>query len=84
VTTPQASSPSGRRTVQRDVTLSGVGMHTGATSSVTFRAAAPGAGVCFRRVDLPGKPEIAARLTSVTGVERRTTLAAGKAEVHTV
>ena len=84
MTAPQADSPSGRRTVRRDVTLEGVGMHTGAASSVTFRAAGPGAGVCFRRVDLPGTPEIAARLTSVTGVERRTTLAAGKAEVHTV
>ena len=84
MTAPQASSPSGRRTVRRDVTLQGVGMHTGAASSVTFRAAPPGAGVCFRRVDLPGSPEIPARLSSVTGVERRTTLAVGKAEVHTV
>ena len=84
MTAPQASSPPGRRTVRRDAQLSGVGMHTGGESSVTFRAAEPGAGVCFRRVDLPGAPEIAARLTSVTGVERRTTLGAGKAEVHTV
>ena len=84
MTAPQAGSPAGRRTVRRDVTLEGVGMHTGAASAVTFCAAPPGAGVCFRRVDLPGSPEISARLTSVTGVERRTTLAAGKAEVHTV
>jgi UDP-3-O-[3-hydroxymyristoyl] N-acetylglucosamine deacetylase / 3-hydroxyacyl-[acyl-carrier-protein] dehydratase len=85
VTAPLAAgSPSGRRTVRRDATLEGVGMHTGAQSSVTFRAAPPGAGLTFRRVDLPGAPTIPARLTSVTGVERRTTLGDGKAEVHTV
>jgi UDP-3-O-[3-hydroxymyristoyl] N-acetylglucosamine deacetylase / 3-hydroxyacyl-[acyl-carrier-protein] dehydratase len=84
VTAPQAGSPAGRRTVRRDAKLEGVGIHTGAVTSVTFRAAPPGAGVSFRRVDLPGAPEIAARLSSVTGVERRTTLTAGKAEVHTV
>ncbi|MBI1722835.1 MAG: UDP-3-O-[3-hydroxymyristoyl] N-acetylglucosamine deacetylase [Gemmatimonadetes bacterium] len=65
-------------------TLEGVGMHTGAQTRVTFRAAAPGDGVTFRRVDLDGSPNIPARLSSVTAVERRTTLATNGAEVHTV
>jgi len=38
----------------------------------------------FRRTDLAGAPTIPARLSSVAGVERRTTLAANGAEVHTV
>ncbi len=46
--------------------------------------ARPGAGIVFRRTDLEGSPSIPARLSSVTGVERRTTLAAGGAEIHTV
>ncbi len=73
-----------RRTLRRPVTLEGIGMHTGAQSRVTFRSADPGCGLVFRRTDLAGAPEIPARLTSVAGVERRTTLAANGAEVHTV
>jgi UDP-3-O-[3-hydroxymyristoyl] N-acetylglucosamine deacetylase/3-hydroxyacyl-[acyl-carrier-protein] dehydratase len=59
-------------------------MHTGAATRVTFRAAPVGDGVSFCRVDLAGAPSIPARLSSVTGVERRTTLADNGAEVHTV
>jgi UDP-3-O-[3-hydroxymyristoyl] N-acetylglucosamine deacetylase/3-hydroxyacyl-[acyl-carrier-protein] dehydratase len=70
--------------VRRETALEGVGMHTGASSRVTFKPAAPGAGLVFRRVDLDGAPVIPARLTSVAAVERRTTLASGGAEVHTV
>jgi UDP-3-O-[3-hydroxymyristoyl] N-acetylglucosamine deacetylase/3-hydroxyacyl-[acyl-carrier-protein] dehydratase len=84
VTAPQTGSHPSRRSVRGVATLDGVGMHTGAVSTVTFRGAPAGSGVVFRRTDLPGAPPIPARLTSVTAVERRTTLAAGKAEVHTV
>ena len=59
-------------------------MHTGATTRVTFGGAEPGGGIVFRRTDLKGAPTVPARLTSVSGVERRTTLAANGAEVHTV
>ncbi len=73
-----------RRTVGRPASLEGVGIHTGARTSVTFGPAAPGAGLVFRRTDLEGAPAIPARLASVTAVERRTGLAVGGAEVHTV
>jgi UDP-3-O-[3-hydroxymyristoyl] N-acetylglucosamine deacetylase/3-hydroxyacyl-[acyl-carrier-protein] dehydratase len=73
-----------RRALRGSATLEGVGMHTGAASRVTFSAGPPGQGVLFRRCDLEGSPTIAARLTSVTGVERRTTLGDHGAEVHTV
>jgi UDP-3-O-[3-hydroxymyristoyl] N-acetylglucosamine deacetylase/3-hydroxyacyl-[acyl-carrier-protein] dehydratase len=59
-------------------------MHTGERTKVTFGAGEVGGGVVFRRSDLAGSPCIPARLSSVTGVERRTTLASGGAEVHTV
>jgi UDP-3-O-[3-hydroxymyristoyl] N-acetylglucosamine deacetylase/3-hydroxyacyl-[acyl-carrier-protein] dehydratase len=77
-----ASRP--RRTLRRAVTLEGVGVHTGAQSRVTLGAGEPGSGIVFRRADLPAAPTIPARLSSVTGVERRTTLAANGVEVHTV
>jgi UDP-3-O-[3-hydroxymyristoyl] N-acetylglucosamine deacetylase/3-hydroxyacyl-[acyl-carrier-protein] dehydratase len=70
--------------VSRGATLQGVGMHTGKEARVTFTAAASGEGVVFRRTDLDGAPAIPARLANVTAVERRTTLGADGAEVHTV
>jgi UDP-3-O-acyl N-acetylglucosamine deacetylase len=41
-------------------------------------------GVRFRRADLPGKPEIRATVANVVDTRRRTMIADGKAEVHTV
>ncbi len=73
-----------RRTVRRAASLDGVGIHTGARTTVTFRPAPLGHGVAFRRTDLDQQPLIAVRLTSVTAMERRTALANGTAEVHTV
>ena len=73
-----------RRTLRRAATLEGVGMHTGVPARVTFGGAEPGKGIVFRRADLAGAPTVPARLTSVSGVERRTTLTANGAEVHTV
>jgi UDP-3-O-[3-hydroxymyristoyl] N-acetylglucosamine deacetylase/3-hydroxyacyl-[acyl-carrier-protein] dehydratase len=77
------SSPR-RRTLRRSVSLEGVGIHTGARTRVTFGPAESGTGVVFRRTDLEGSPCIPARLSSVTGVERRTTLGRDGAEIHTV
>jgi UDP-3-O-[3-hydroxymyristoyl] N-acetylglucosamine deacetylase/3-hydroxyacyl-[acyl-carrier-protein] dehydratase len=70
--------------VRGSASLEGVGIHTGVKTRVTFRGAAVGAGVVFRRTDLPDTPTIAARLSNVSALERRTALANGTAEVHTV
>jgi UDP-3-O-[3-hydroxymyristoyl] N-acetylglucosamine deacetylase/3-hydroxyacyl-[acyl-carrier-protein] dehydratase len=59
-------------------------MHTGERTRVTFQPAPQGQGVAFRRCDLDARPVIPALLSSVTAVERRTTLAQNGAEVHTV
>ena len=73
-----------RRTLRRATTLEGVGMHTGVAARVTIGGGEPGSGIVFRRADLAGAPAVPARLTSVSGVERRTVLSANGAEVHTV
>jgi UDP-3-O-[3-hydroxymyristoyl] N-acetylglucosamine deacetylase/3-hydroxyacyl-[acyl-carrier-protein] dehydratase len=80
--TRNASTP--RRTLSGSGSLEGVGIHTGSSCRVTFRGAPAGSGVTFRRTDLSGSPAIPARLDNVSAVERRTALAAGDAEVHTV
>jgi UDP-3-O-[3-hydroxymyristoyl] N-acetylglucosamine deacetylase / 3-hydroxyacyl-[acyl-carrier-protein] dehydratase len=77
------SGPS-QRTVSRAITLEGAGVHSGVTASLTFSPADVGAGVRFRRSDLPGAPEVPADLDHVTGTELGTTLAVGEAKVMTV
>ena len=77
-------SPLGRRSVREKASLSGTGMHTGARTEASFLPAAAGQGIVFRRVDLPSRPEIPARLTEVEAVERRTAIGRGAATIHTV
>jgi len=73
-----------QRTLGSDVTLDGIGVHSGESSRLTFRPAPPGSGVRFRRTDLPGEPEIPADLDHVAGTELGTSLQAGEATVLTV
>ena len=73
-----------RRTIERDVTIKGIGLHTGATTTAVCRPAPVGEGIGFRRVDLAGSPTIAARLTEVAATERRTALGQGEQTIHTV
>ncbi len=73
-----------RRSIRHGTSLSGTGLHTGAQTVVTFTPAVAGRGIVFQRVDLPGRPEIPARLTEVEAVERRTAIGRGEATIHTV
>jgi UDP-3-O-[3-hydroxymyristoyl] N-acetylglucosamine deacetylase/3-hydroxyacyl-[acyl-carrier-protein] dehydratase len=70
--------------VARRVALRGTGLHTGAVTEATFLPAPAGQGILFRRTDLPGRPEVAARLTEVEAVDRRTAIGHGDATIHTV
>jgi UDP-3-O-[3-hydroxymyristoyl] N-acetylglucosamine deacetylase/3-hydroxyacyl-[acyl-carrier-protein] dehydratase len=73
-----------QQTINRPVSFSGVGLHSGNRVSMTFLPAAPNTGIRFRRVDLEGKPEIEARVENVVENNRSTTLAKGNTRIHTV
>jgi len=73
-----------RRSLKGSASVSGVGLHTGAQSTVTFRPGETGGGVGFRRTDLTGAPVIGATVANVTDVNRRTSLGSGSVVVHTV
>ena len=51
-----------QRTIRQEVEFTGIGLHTGKTTRLVLRPAPPDTGIRFRRVDLPGKPEIPARV----------------------
>ncbi|MEA3245224.1 MAG: UDP-3-O-acyl-N-acetylglucosamine deacetylase, partial [Gemmatimonadota bacterium] len=61
-----------RRTVGARVEVSGVGLHYGRTCRLAFLPATAGAGVRFRRTDLPGAPETPAHVSCAVATERRT------------
>ena len=62
--------------------MSGVGFFTNRDVAVRFRSAAPGTGVVFARVDLPGEPTVPATISRAIDLPRRTAVRAGDAEVQ--
>ncbi|MBI4419053.1 MAG: bifunctional UDP-3-O-[3-hydroxymyristoyl] N-acetylglucosamine deacetylase/3-hydroxyacyl-ACP dehydratase [Ignavibacteriales bacterium] len=72
-----------QRTIKNPVSLHGVGLHTGVTTTMAFKPAPENYGVRFRRVDIGGAPEIPADVDHVVDVARGTTLAVGEAHIHT-
>ncbi len=77
-------SHNNQRTIKRSVSLEGIGVHSGATSRITFLPAGPDHGIRFRRTDLKGEPEVPADLDHVVGTDLGTTLGAGDVRVQTV
>jgi len=73
-----------QKTLGSEVELQGIGLHTGESVTLRLKPADPGNGIVFRRVDLPGQPEISARIEYMHDAPRRTCLKEGGAEVHTV
>jgi UDP-3-O-[3-hydroxymyristoyl] N-acetylglucosamine deacetylase/3-hydroxyacyl-[acyl-carrier-protein] dehydratase len=73
-----------QRTLAKEITLSGKGLHTGISVSMTFKPAPANHGYKFCRVDLPGKPLIDALAEHVTETSRGTTLVHNNASVTTI
>jgi UDP-3-O-[3-hydroxymyristoyl] N-acetylglucosamine deacetylase / 3-hydroxyacyl-[acyl-carrier-protein] dehydratase len=71
-------------TIKKPVTMSGVGLHTGVTTTMVFKPAPENYGIRFRRVDLPNSPEIPADVDHVVDLQRGTTIGIDGARVHTV
>ncbi|HUX94662.1 MAG TPA: bifunctional UDP-3-O-[3-hydroxymyristoyl] N-acetylglucosamine deacetylase/3-hydroxyacyl-ACP dehydratase [Bacteroidales bacterium] len=73
-----------QRTLAKDVSLKGKGLHTGIDVTITFRPAPANHGYKFCRVDLPDKPLIDALAEHVTDTSRGTTLVHNNASVQTI
>jgi len=73
-----------QRTIASTAVLSGMGLHTGNKSNMTFKPAPVNYGIRFIRIDLKNSPEIPADIDHVTDISRGTTIAKSGAEVHTV
>ncbi|HLV50434.1 MAG TPA: bifunctional UDP-3-O-[3-hydroxymyristoyl] N-acetylglucosamine deacetylase/3-hydroxyacyl-ACP dehydratase [Flavobacterium sp.] len=72
-----------QKTVAKEVTIEGVGLHTGQNVKMTFKPAPVNNGFTFIRVDLPGTPIIEADATYVVSTERGTNLESKGVQLHT-
>jgi len=73
-----------QRTLAKEISLTGKGLHTGNTVTIKFKPAPVNHGYKFCRVDLPGKPVIDALAEHVTDTSRGTTLVQNNATVTTI
>lgn len=73
-----------QHTIAKEVSFSGIGIHTGNLTTISFRPAPPDSGVTFYRADLPNKPAIKADIDHIVDNARGTTIAVNGAEVKTV
>jgi UDP-3-O-[3-hydroxymyristoyl] N-acetylglucosamine deacetylase/3-hydroxyacyl-[acyl-carrier-protein] dehydratase len=76
-----------QRTIAREVSLSGIGLHSGADTSVVFKPAPAGTGVRFIRTDLKSRPSVDVDVDAAVPGEdfsRRTTIGGSGACVGTV
>ena len=71
-------------TLKHEISVSGVGLHTGALVNLTFKPAPENHGYIFKRVDLPGQPIVEADVDNVTDTDRGTTISKNGAKVSTI
>ena len=63
-----------QKTILKEVSLKGVGLHTGKEVTLTFKPAPVNSGFAFKRIDLEGNPVIEADANYVTNTQRGTCL----------
>jgi len=72
-----------QRTIANEVTLKGVGLHTGENVIMKFIPAPENHGFAFKRVDLEGEPIIEADANYVVNTQRGTNLEKHGVKIHT-
>ena len=63
-----------QKTIKDEISLTGVGLHTGKNVTLTLKPASANSGFSFKRVDLEGEPVIEADANYVTNTQRGTCL----------
>ncbi|MCB5224066.1 MAG: bifunctional UDP-3-O-[3-hydroxymyristoyl] N-acetylglucosamine deacetylase/3-hydroxyacyl-ACP dehydratase [Candidatus Cloacimonadaceae bacterium] len=73
-----------KHTIQKPVSFTGIGLHTGEAATVHFKPALEDEGIIFVRTDLPDNPEIPADIDHVVDISRGTTIGLNDARVGTI
>lgn len=73
-----------QHTLAAGISISGAGIHTGQSVTMTLEPADANTGIVFQRVDLPGEPSVKADVDFVTETRRSTTISHNGATVNTI
>ena len=73
-----------QHTIKEPITISGVGLHTGVVSNMTFEPAAANYGIKFQRIDLEHQPIIDADVDNVVDLSRGTSIEQDGGRINTV
>lgn len=69
-----AENPSKQQTIKKEISLTGVGLHTGKQVTITFKPAPENTGFVFKRIDLEDQPVVEADVSYVVNTKRGTNL----------
>ena len=72
-----------QNTIQNEISLTGVGLHTGVTVTMTSKPAPANHGFAFVRLDLEGKPTVEAKAEYVVNTQRGTNLEKNGVQIQT-
>jgi UDP-3-O-[3-hydroxymyristoyl] N-acetylglucosamine deacetylase / 3-hydroxyacyl-[acyl-carrier-protein] dehydratase len=73
-----------QRTIKKETSYQGPGLHSGREVKLLLRPAEPDSGITFVRTDLMGRPRVRVSHRSAQKKQRQTVIAEGAAEVQTV
>lgn len=73
-----------QKTILREVTISGKGLHTGLAVNMTLKPAPENHGIIFKRIDLDDHPLIEADVTNVVDTSRGTVIENNGARIGTI
>jgi UDP-3-O-[3-hydroxymyristoyl] N-acetylglucosamine deacetylase/3-hydroxyacyl-[acyl-carrier-protein] dehydratase len=73
-----------QNTIEREISLTGKGLHTGIEVKLTFKPAPENSGIKFKRIDLEDQPILEAFISKVKGTSRGTVLRDGDVIISTI
>lgn len=73
-----------QHTIKEELTISGAGIHTGQSVTITLKPAEPNTGIVFKRIDLPGQPTVKADVDNVVDTTRSTNIESKGARINTI
>ena len=73
-----------QRTISKEASFTGLGLHTGKKITLTLKTANENFGIRFKRTDLDGAPLLHATADTVSATENNTTIGSDPFSIHTV
>ena len=73
-----------QKTIKKEASITGYGIHTGKESKITICPAKEDTGIYFQRVDLLNKPLVKADFRNVVSTNRSTNIKKNQAQVNTI